>query len=802
MVRNYLTIALRNLRRNLGYTAIHLVGLAVGLAACLLIGLYVRHELSYDDFHENADRIVRAVRASSAGDAFGPTDARRFDGTPRMPPGLAQTLQDRVPSVAQATAVYARSQRLLERGETQLHADQVLHADTSFFEVFSFDLRRGDARSVLDAPGRIVLTDSLARRLFDAENPIGKTVVYENEAEYEVAGVVADPPPTSHLQFDAVRSLTERERQTRYGSTIDWNFYSAYLYLTLSEGSDVRSVERTVRELERAEKPKRRGPETTTRLQPLTQVHLYSSGLSGDIGAQGDVRYLYFFGLIGLLILGLACINYVNLATARAVRRAREVGVRKTVGAGRGQLIGQFLGESVLTATLALPLALGLAGAALPVVNDIVGTTLRLSAVPPAEGGAAALGLVLLVGLAAGSYPALVLSGARPSRVLAGSRSGVLSGGSAWLRKGLVTVQFAASAALILATVVVYLQLRHVQTKNLGFDEERVVTFEKGPLGDQFGAFKEVLRQRAAVTGVSAGPPVGLGRKNMTTTVADAETGEERRVSFMTVDHNYLETMGIAVKRGRTFDPERSGETSQTVVLTEAATRTYGLGENPVGKTIPGVRDREEARVIGVVEDVHNTSLRSPIGPVVFRLAPERTWTAVVRLAPDAAREGLSALRATWTEFLPDRPFTYSFLDQQIEAQYRAERRLATLFGLFAGLAILVAGLGLFGLAAYTVRQRTREVGIRKALGATAANIVTLLSTEFVQLVGLAVLIGLPGAYLALRRWLENFADRVELGAGVFVFTGLVVLLVAVLTAGVQALRAARTDPSVALRDE
>ena len=800
MLRNYFTIAVRALRRHRGYAAINVVGLAVGLAVCLVIALYIRHEWQYDRFHRDVDRIHRVVQATPVGDAFGPSAVRRLEGTVRTAPGLAQALEQQVPGLAQATVVNARGDRLLSRGTERLYVDRLLRADTAFFEVFDgFDVLRGDPQSALHGPGRIVLTASLAERLFGAENPVGQPVLLENEAEYTVTGVVADPPSTSHLQFEAIRSFTEGERGARYGGPIRWRYFGSHIYLALDEGADPRSVERVVRDFERRAAPDWKD-EAELRLQPLTQARLYSAGLGGNIGPQGDIRYLYFFGLIGALILGIACINYMNLATARAAQRAREVGVRKTVGAGRGQLVRQFLGEAVLIATVALPVALGLAQLALPMVNDVAGTTLRLGDVPLPVGLGAAFGLVALVGLGAGSYPALVLARFRPAEVLMQAGRGGGRGRSAWLRKGLVVVQFAASVALILATLVVHAQLDYVQTKQPGFDEERVIMFDKGPLGAQYAAFKEALRQRTAVASVSAGPPPGVGRKNMTMPVTHPETGAEQTISSMFVDYGYTETLGLPLQRGRSFAPDRPGDVNRSVVLSESAVDAYGLGDDPVGQQIPW--GNQQRTVIGVVNDFHNESLHEAIQPIALALNPENTWTAMVRLAPGATEAGLDGVRATWSRFLPDRPFTFSFLDQRVEAQYRAEQRLATLFGGFAGLAVLVAALGLVGLAAFMAQQRTKEIGIRKALGASVASIVGLLSREFVALVAVAIGLGAPGAYWAMQQWMQNFAFQARMGAGLFLAVGGATLAITLVAVGYHAVRAAHTDPATALRDE
>jgi putative ABC transport system permease protein len=803
MIKNYLKVAWRTLRRNGSYTLLNTFGLAVGIGVCLLIGLYVRHEWSYDRFYDNADQIARIVQSDTYSEAFGLSSARVLEGTATTPPGLAQALQRRVPGIAQTTVVGRPSRKLLSRDDEQFYIDEVVRADTSFFETFSFELLRGDPQTVLDAPGRIVLTPSLAQRLFGDADPMGKTVVCENERKYEVAGIVSEPPVNTHFSFNAFLSLSESQREVRYGDTVRWRFFGDYLYLKLRPSVDPKTVEDAVRSFERtAERPARQQAEVQLRIQSLTDIHLYSSQLQDDIAPQGNVRYLYFFGLIGLAILLIACVNYVNLATAQAARRAREVGVRKTVGAARGQLIGQFLGEAVLLAVLALPLALGGVRLMLPVVNDIAGTTLRLQSAPLVEWMGAAIGLVGVVGLVAGIYPAFLLSRFRPAEVLTTSGRGSRSGGAPWFRRGLVVFQFAASVALILAALVVQSQLDYVQDKRLGFDEERIVTFDKSPLGKYYGTLKEELRRQTAVRAVTAGNPPGIGHKIMTIPVENKETGEKQRVAMMYVDSNYVKTLGLDVLQGRSFASAHLDDQRSSVILTESAINAYGLGSDPVGKTISWPMGDDSRTTIGVVEDFHNESLHELIHPVVLALEPSRTRTVLAALAPGATEQGLDALRSTWRQFVPDRPLSAEFLDQQIEAQYRAEQRLATLFGLFAALAIGVACLGLYGLAAYAVRRRTREIGIRKALGASATHIVGLLSKEYVALLGVALVLGLPLAYAGLQRWLQNFAYRIDLGTGVFAVSAGLAVGIAALTVSVHALHAARTDPATAIRQE
>lgn len=806
MIRNRFTLALRSLKRNGGYTLLHAVGLAAGVAACLVIGLYIRTELRYDRFHADVSRIHRVVQATPAGDAFGPGNVRMLEGSATTPPGLAHALKRNTPGVSQATVVDRLSQRLLQTGDRSLYTDRLLRADTAFFDVFSFEMLRGDGKRALDAPGRIVLTESMAARLFGSDDPVGRTVTYESEASYEVTGVIADPPVASHLQFDAIRSLTAPERAVRYGSDVLWPYFGGHLYLKVAPAAKAASVEAAVRTFERAaNKPSWMPEAPRLRLQPLADVHLYSTGLRDDIAVHGDVRYLYFFGLIAGLILLIACINYVNLATAQAAQRSREVGVRKVVGARRSQLIGQFTSESVLLAMLVLPLAAVVAWASLPLVESVSGTALSLSAVPLTGGLAAALGLVAFVGVGAGIYPAVVLSRFHPATILTAAGRTTTGTGTPWLRKTLVVVQFGTAAALLLATLVVSDQLDYVQEKALGFDEEHVITFDKGPLGEQFGAFRETLEAQTAVASVSAGPPAGIDHKSMTFDVTHPETEAKQRVSMLSVAPGYTDALGLRVVRGRAFTPERTGNAGRAVLLSESAVDAYGLRGDPVGQSIawtPGGTPEETRTVIGVVADFHNTSLHAPIDPVVLALRPERTWTALVRLAPGALSSRLDVVRQTWTRFVPNRPFTFDFLDEQIGAQYRSEQRLATLFGIFAGLAIFVASLGVFGLAALLTQQRLREMSIRKVLGASASHIVRLLYREFVLLSGVAFLVAMPLAYGGLQRWLQHFTYRTEIGLGLPVVVGLVVLCATLAAAGTHALRAARTDPATLLRQE
>lgn len=797
MFLNYLTIAFRNLYRNLGYTAISVLGLTVGMASCLLIGLYVGDELNYDDFHATANRIhVIGVENNF----FGRGMATQYP--------LGSILEENLPMVERAVRTVGREGTVVRRPGQSMQAERrLLLADSTFFQVFDFPLVQGRPGAALDAPDAVVITESMARDFFGNDNPIGEALqVVFGDSTYTltVRGLAEDVPRNSTIEFDMVTSLSLLETAQRNPEVWGWRMFHTYVLLKQPIPPDTLAAQ-AQRAVNAILGDSDRGAQAFFSI-PLTR--LYLSDQYNTEGFRGQQRYLYIFGSIALFILLIAAINYVNLVTAQAQQRAREVGVRKSMGGRRGQLARQFLSESLMLIIAALILALGLTALALPVFNASFGTELTLLG----EGkGPLLLGLtvtMLLAGIAAGAYPAFVLSGYQPMRVLRGATS-TSTGGTGWLRRGLVVLQFAISAAIIVSTVVVYQQLGYMQMKNLGFDKEEVVVVNlpQSSLSVRPATLKEQLLRQAAVENVSmanvmpghAGVVVGMSTADVST---EANTTEEH-FSWVPIhaDSSFVETLGLQFVAGRSFD--RGNGTNAGVLINESAASELGWSpDEAVGKPFQ-LEYRGEGVVVGVVRDFHHSSLREDIMPVVITIGGQDDHGLVaVKFAAGDTQEGMNHVQRVLAAVAPDMSLDYQFLDEKFEAMYRSEERLSQIFTAFAGIAIFIACLGLLGLVAYAVQRRTKEIGVRKAMGASLANIISLLSKEFLVLLVVAMVIGMPTAYWAMQRWLEDFAFRTTVGGWTFVFTAVVVLAIAGASVSVHAIRAARIDPADALRSE
>ena len=786
MLRNYLKIAYRNLVRHKGYAFINVFGLAVGLAACLLIGLYVQHERSYDRFHTRADRIYRLVM-----------EAGNFGAGARAFAAAGPYFTEQFPEI-QAAVRFHPEETVLQQGEELSTESRFYYTDAEVFGVFSYTLLAGNPTSALEAPGSLVLTESSARRYFGKKNPVGQTLTQGDGTPFQVTGVVEDPPSNTHLPFDFLASFETLPQTDSQGYQSQ---HPSFIYLLLHPEADLdRLQERldafTAQDVETVAGILGVGFEGMRfRLQPLTDIHLYSH-LRGEAEANSDVRLSILFSAVALFLLLIAVINYMNLATARALSRAREVGVRKVVGAGQGQLAVQFLGEAMLLCLLAFALALGLAQLLLPLFNLVTGKTLSAAAlIRPEQWGWLTL-VALGTGFVVGSYPAFYLSRFRPVGVLKGDvRAGR---GAQRIRQTLVTVQFALSILLVIGTLVVWQQVQYLQSKDLGYDTEQILAIPmQGDLQQQTAAFKAELQQvpDVRVVSVASGLPLESGMISTMT-----HKGEEVLTRYMDVDADYLPAMGMRLVAGRNFRPVGD---SAAILLNETAARQFGVADQ-VGRMLDTPFSGKE--LIGIVSDFHVASLHEPIMPT--QLA-QQDWSSafesghfVLRLSSGDLSATLERLASVWRAFVPDVPFTYHFLDDVWQAQYQAERRLGYLTAGFALLAILIACLGLFGLVAFTAEQRTKEIGIRKVLGASVTSIVALLSKDFLWLVAVAFVVAAPVAYLAMRRWLEGFAYRVEIGPGVFLLAGGLALLVALVTVSYQAVKAALADPVESLRYE
>jgi putative ABC transport system permease protein len=793
MFRNYVTIAYRNLARHAGYAFINIFGLAIGMAVCLLLFLFVDHELQFDAFHAEQDRIYRLNEVQS----FEGMNAQHVALS--MYP-MAPAMQEEFPEVASFVR-FVDASDLLVYEDRQTLLDNAFWVDSTFFEVFGFDLIRGDEATALTQPGSAVLTASTARKVFGDEDPIGKTI-RSGETPLQVTGVLADVPATSHLQFDAVYAVHTIEEP-------DWleNWGSNWLvtYLLLQEGAAAEKLEAKFRDYQIAYMGEESLPYYTLYLQPLRDVHLGSAHITHDYHnfRKFDRKYVYTFSLLAVFVLLIAAINFMNISTARAAQRAKEVGVRKTVGAQRYELAQQFIGESVMLALLALLLALFLAAVSIPLVEVLTDRDLSPGFFLAPQVGLLIVGTTLLMGVLSGLYPALFISSFKPVRVLKQQAFSTHSGRRFSLRNGLVVLQFTIAIAMIVGTVLTLQQLRYLQSRDPGFDRDQIVVLPLNrTANEKYDVLRAELLQHPHIQGVTAsGQRLGNNIHQNGVRAEGADGMREFVSSHLNVDYDFLSLYDLRLKAGRTFSRARGTDQSHAFVVNEAMVREMGW-DDPVGKGFALGWQDSTGTVIGVVADFNFNSLHHKIQPIAMSVQDWGYSELSVRI--DAARmeETLAFLEATWDEAVGDWPFVYTFLDEHFAQLYQTDRKVSRVVGLLAILAIFVACLGLFGLSSIVIDQRIKEIGIRKVLGATVPQLVLLVSKSFAGLVGLAFVIAAPLSYLLIQRWLQGYAYHIDIQPAVFVAAGAASLCIALLTVSFRALRAARVNPVQSLRYE
>lgn len=806
MVYNYLKIAWRNLVRHKAFSVINIVGLAIGLAACILILQYVAFELSYDKFNVNRDRIYRVqqdrynngkLSTQWAGGAY----------------AVGNSFKDAFDEIeAYVKVVKRRAIVVNATGNEQLKIEKVYFASQDFFHLFSYPLLNGNPKTALTEPNTVVLTESIARKLFGTSNPVGKTIQANREQLLRVTGVMKDFPANSHLQANIVVSYTTfvKNMGPDNNPEMAWQWDGCLTYLLLRPGTDPRVLEAkfpAVVDKFAGEEHKRYRSAAIYLLQPLRDIHLYSH-LMEEVEPNGDGNAVYLLLAIAFFIVVIAWVNYINLATARAINRAKEVGVRKAVGSLRGQLIKQFMFESALLNALAVGLALVIVVLVLPLFNNLSGLTLTLWLLAEPLFWLPLLGLFIVGAFFSGLYPAFVLSAFKPVVVLKGrmvnTRQGIL------LRKGLVVFQFAASLFLLVGTLTVFRQIQFMRAQTLGLSIDQTLVINPPIVKNdstflsQLTAFKQELLRVPAIRSISAsttipGQPVDWNAGGIRLLGTDESKGTQYRV--IGVDYDYLKTYGLKLIAGRDFSNE-FGTDNKAVVFNKMGIRQLGFDkpELAIGKQINFWGNT--MTIVGVVDNFHQQSLREAYEPLILQLIPDLRGYFSVKLSPDQLGVTLSTLQQNWNQFFPGNPFEYFFLNEHFNEQYRADQRFGQIFGFFTALAILVACLGLFGLASFTTMQRTKEIGIRKVLGASVGEILQLLYREFAVLVLVAFVVAMPLAWYAAHSWLQGYAFRTDLQWWFFALPFGVVLVIALLTVSFQSVKAALMNPVRSLRSE
>ena len=810
MLKNYIKIAWRSLFKNRAFSAINIAGLAVGIATCLLIMLFVQDELSYDRFNDKSGQIVRVVFR-------GTMNGEKMKEASVMAP-VGATFHKEFPEVEGAT-------RLLQGGQPKIIVDHktfkdasFAYVDSNFFRVFTLPLIKGDPATVLVEPNTVVISQALSQKYFGNADPIGKSLQFKDvDQPYRITGVMKEIPANAHFHFDIFGSMAG----VQDAKNDSWLSGSYFTYLVLQKGYDYKKLEaklpRVVAQYLDPQLIKsfglsladfhNKGNDIGLYLQPLTDIHL-KSDFDNSLEPGGDIRYVYIFGIIALFMLLIACINFMNLSTAAASKRVKEVGIRKVLGSVKYELIAQFLLESALLTLLALLVALVLIKMALPSFNELSGKHLQLNIIqhPLMIGGL--LLFWLLVSILAGSYPAFYLSSFKPISVL--KSKFVDRGSSISFRSALVVFQFIISVGLIIGTTVVYQQLSYIRNIKLGYDRTQLLVLQNSYLlGNKEDVLKEQLLQDPRVASIthSGFLPAGPTYDDMTAAFPDGNKNTNNRVRIYQVDDNYIPTMGMTMVEGRNFSkdfPSDSSSTAPSVIINETLAKAFGWGQHAVGHTVTTFTDQQGGRkglkVIGVVQDFHYRSLHEEINPLMMVL--QKSPGLIIKVKTKDIAGLLATIKGHWDGYNTGEPLAYAFVDELYNKTFIAEQKTGTILNIFAGLTIFIACLGLFGLSTFTAEQRKKEIGIRKVLGASIPDVIALISKEFVILVGIAILISMPVAWWAMNLWLRDFAYRIDINWWVFVMAGVGAIIIALLTVSFQAIKAALANPTKSLKSE
>jgi putative ABC transport system permease protein len=789
MIKNLLKTALRHIRKHLGYSVLNILGLTLGISSALFLIIYVADEVSYDRYHEKADRIYRVSSKITE-----PDD--QFTWNVAQIPFGPQVVQD-YPEVQSFVRFIPMSRALYKYEDKEFNEENFFYVDSTLFDIFTYEVIKGDIKSALVEPKKIILTEKIATKYFGNTEPIGKTLTTGTET-YEVTGVIKDIPSNSHFRFDAVASRNNLPKQLG-----DWGNFGIFTYLLFPENFDVEAFEVKMQGMyETYMKPIFGSLNISIEyiLEPITKIHLYSTN-AGEPEPTGSITYVYIFGIVALFLVLIAAMNYMNLATARSTKRAREVGLRKVVGSRRSTLVLQFLTESTIFTIISLIFSIIILVVLLPEFNLLAGKSFDLHVLYSPVVLLTLLGTIVIVGIFGGSYPAFFLSRFSPVTVLKGE----ITQGSAGnlFRKILVIIQFSISVIMIICTLVVFKQLNYLKTMDQGFNQKNVIALQLNQtMIGKYPVLKQLLLENTNIKYVtSTNVAVGEGSPKVIFNVETDQGMSQKGVNFAIVDHDFIETLGITIINGRDFQEDMPSDTLTGVVVNETFAKRMNWSD-PIGKKVEvGDANTIRARVIGVMKDYHQTGMYNEIESLMLIY---RTLNNVIyiKLNDTNIQQSIGYIETKWKEIFPDQPFTYTFLSERFNRQFEADEKRGFVFTLFTILAILIACLGLFGLVSYTVEQRTKEIGIRKVFGASEGTILGMISKDFLLLVSVSIVISFPVAYYFMSNWLQNYVYRSEIGVLLFVTAAALTLLITFLTISYKAYQASIMNPANSIKTE